>query len=288
MNQATKPSYNRIAVIFDFDDTLAPSSYHRLLESYGVDPDKFLQERVHPLIETGWDEILAKFYCLIEESQRRNDVTITDEYLASLGRNLKLFDGVPEMFDRLRNSARALIPEIEVEFYLLSSGILDIAQGIPIADQFKKMWGCQFHFNDNGEIAFIKRIITHPEKARYLLQLSKGLGEDNKPALPSDVYRNVPADELYIPLSQVIYVGDGSSDMPIFSLLNDRRGIAIGVFKSNRAANWDGMSDMHAGRRVQNLAPVDYREDSELMQSLILSIESICKQIALRQLSSGE
>ncbi len=94
MSTATVPSYNRIAVIFDFDDTLAPDSFRSLLESCGIDQDTFERERIQPLVAAGWDPILAKMYCLIEESRRRGGV-ITDQHLARVGRQIRFFDGVP-------------------------------------------------------------------------------------------------------------------------------------------------------------------------------------------------
>lgn len=288
MSTATRHVYNRIAVVFDFDDTLAPNSYSSLLQSCGIDPETFLTERVQPLVERGWDEILAKFYCLIDESHRRNDLTITDQHLADVGRAIEFFDGVPDMFARLRRCACQHIPDIEVEFYLLSSGIREIARATPIASEFKAIWGCEFHVAETGEISFIKRMISHPEKTRYLLQLVKGISAEGDSGQPADVYRDVPDDEWRIPLNQVIYVGDGSSDMPVFALLNERHGIAIGVYKSETAAAWSGHERMNAQRRVENLAQVDYSENGELMRSLMLAVESICKRIALRQLSRGE
>lgn len=288
MTTATVPGYNRIAIVFDFDDTLAPNSYSSLVESCDIDTDTFLQKRVQPLVEDGWDEILAKFYCLIEESRRAEGCTITRQHLMNVGRDIKFFDGVPEMFERLRTCATDLIPDIELEFYLLSSGIAEIVRGTPIADQFKMLWGCEFSYDENDEIKFIKRIISHPEKTRYMLQLAKGVSDEGDVGQPVHVYRDVPADQWHVPLDQVIYVGDGSSDMPVFALMKERHGIALGVYKSSTAANWGGNSDTDTQRQVQNLAPVDYSENSELMRSLRLAVESICKQIALRQLSKGE
>ncbi len=86
----------------------------------------------------------------------------------------------------------------------------------------------------------------------------------------------------------MIYVGDGTSDIPCFSVLNEEQGVAIGVNKMRSAADWAQESSITQGQRVVNLAPADYREDSELMQSLVLALEGIGKQISLRQLSVGE
>ncbi len=166
ISSATKGFYNRIAVVFDFDGTLAPDSYRRLLESIGVDAGKFSKERIQPLVDDGWEEILAKFYCLIEESKGRDDVAVTREHLARVGRETKLYEGVPEMFGWVRERARQVVPGVDIEFYLLTSGIAAIPRAIPVAGEFEEIWGCEFHFDGAGEISFVKRIITHPEKAR--------------------------------------------------------------------------------------------------------------------------
>jgi phosphoglycolate phosphatase-like HAD superfamily hydrolase len=287
MTTATQQAINRIALVFDFDDTLAPDSFRSLLESIGLDEGTFRAERIQPLLHAGWESILARFYCLIEESRSRTKEKITAEHLARVGQATGFFDGVPEMFDRLRHCATAIVPDVAVEFYLLTSGFIEIPLATSIANEFHQMWGCEFHFDEQGGIAFPKLIVAHPEKMRYLLQLAKGLGGDGAND-PTDVYRPVPEDEWHVPLNQMIYVGDGASDMPVFTFLHERQGLAIGVFKGESAADWDGLEEMHTDRRVQNLAAVDYGEESELMQSLTLAVESICKQIALRRLSAGE
>ena len=102
------------------------------------------------------------------------------------------------------------------------------------------MWGSEFHFDDQGEIAFAKQVITHPEKVHYLLALSKGTGMRG-PDEPADAWRPVPDQELHVPLDQMIYVGDGVSDMPAFALLNEQGGIALAVFKSERAQDSGAM-----------------------------------------------
>ena len=208
-------------------------------------------------------------------------------HLAEVAKNLSLYTGVDKMFSQIEECAQSILPDVAVEFYMLTAGFDEIPKATKIADRFTSIWGGAFHVDDSGNIVAVKRMITHSEKVRYLLMLSKGLdeGQGNEPA---NVYQDVPDDEIYVPLDQMIYVGDGASDMPAFELLNGRGGIAIGVFDAASAEQWDGYEEMRVNRRVQNLAPADYSEGSELMQSLKLSVESICKRIALRKLSIGE
>ncbi|MEB3178274.1 MAG: HAD family hydrolase [Nostocaceae cyanobacterium] len=286
MTFATKPVSYRIGVVFDFDDTLVPDTVDALLASCGIDACRFRQERIQPLIDNGWDKILARFYALIEESKRQGN-KITQQYLAKFGEELAPFKGVTKMFDYLRDRAKEVNSKVEVEFYLITCGMVEIARHNCIAPDFKSMWGCEFHYGKEGGIEFLKKIVTHTEKTRYLFQLAKGI-TDNTDDGKTFIYRDVPSEELHVPLTQVIYVGDGASDIPCFSVMNQENGIAIGLYKDSTAKAWRRELSITQSQRVANLAPVDYSESSELMQSLTLAVESICKQISLRQLSVGE
>jgi phosphoglycolate phosphatase-like HAD superfamily hydrolase len=286
MTKATKQFSKRIAIVFDFDDTLVPDSFDSLLESCDIDANKFRQERMQPLINHGWDEILARFYALIEESSRQGN-KIDKEYLAAFGKSLTPFDGALEMFETLQEAARVINPKIEIEYYLISSGMVEVARNNPVASKFKAMWGCEFHYNKDGGIEFMKKIVSHTEKTRYLFQIAKGidnLEKDGKMFL----FRDMPREEMHIPLTQMIYVGDGTSDIPCFSVLNEEGGIAIAVYKNSTSEEWSQETSISRSQRVANLAAADYSENSELMQSLKLAVEGISKKISLLQLSVGE
>lgn len=290
MKQTTHPVYNRIAVVFDFDETLIPDdSFQVLLADFGIDPKTFKHEEREPLTEKGWDKYLARAYRLIQASQQKEKgKRLTKQKIAEVGKKLHLFAGVPEMFNRLRECVAKEDTSIEIEFYLITGGFVEIPQNTSIAHHFKKMWGCEFSYNEAGEIDFIKTQMTHTEKTRYLFYISKGIDSKIKQDLIYN-YRDLSFDEIRIPLNQVIYVGDGTSDIPCFSVLNEYHGIAIGIHKEDgHALEWEHRAEIAANQRVANIAPANYDENSELMRSLLLSVESICKQIKLRQLSRGE
>lgn len=88
-----------------------------------------------------------------------------------------------------------------------------------------------------------------------------------------------------MPFSQMIYVGDGASDLPAFELLARQGGLSIGVFgPGGSASDWGRDHRTHAGQRVQNLAEANYAKNAELVQSPTLGMEAIAKLIALRRL----
>ena len=291
MTTVTKPFVNRLAVVFDFDETLAPDTFAVLLKDMGLDVDTFKKERVQPLVDDGWDKYIARAYCLVEESkQRKGKEKITKERLARVGKELKPFKGVPEMFERLRQCARNVVEDVEVEFYVISGGFIEMARSTSIASNFKAMWGCRFHYGEDGEdgeIKFIKQQMTNTEKTSYLYYLSKGMDDDKEKDLMF-AYSSYADDQLYIPLTQVVYVGDGASDAPCFTVVNQAGGVGIGLYKDSNVEQWSQQAKIDVNQRVANIAPPDYRENSELMQSLTLAVEGICKQIALRKLSLND
>jgi len=287
MPRATEIYRNRIALVFDFDSTLAPSTFHTMLSEIGIDPDKFEDEEVAPRVDSGWDTTLARYYGLIRHS-RQMDNPITEEMMTEFGQQMPLFDHVEEMFDRVREWAAEVDPDIELEFYLLTAGMAEIPQSTPVAEHFDYVWAGACSFDENDELDFVKRIITHADKVRYLTQLAKGLHLEGDGMQPENIYRDIDLDDYHVPFDQIIYVGDGASDMPAFSLMDDTGGLAIGVVVEDDVEQWRGYDDTHADRRVQNLAPADYSEGSELMNSLRHAVNSIAEKIALRRLSEGE
>jgi phosphoserine phosphatase len=286
MPRATTHFHNRIALVFDFDLTLAPDSLDALLDRLDVDPEAFREERVHPLDDAGWDHSLARCYALVQLSNER-DGAITERLLHEVGRGIELYDGLPEAFDTVRDAARAIVDDVEVEFYVLTAGYAEIVNGTALPDVCERIWGSTFHYADDGRIDFPKRIVTYPEKVRYLMALSKDMSVEGHDA-PADVWREVSGDEVYVPLDQMVYVGDGSSDLPAFNLMQDHGGLAIGVTKGGETAGWSHRDEMHRDRHVQNLAEADYSDGAELLRSLCLSVESIARLIALRKLGEGE
>lgn len=290
MSYATKPLSNRIAVVFDFDETLIPDdSFKILLRDCQLDVETFERDRVTPLIEQGWHKYLARTYCLVQESRHREGKDkITKERLANLGRKLRLIEGVPSMFECLRKRAVEIVPEVEVEFYLISGGFIDIARNTSIAKHFTQMWGCELSYDDTGEIQFLKQLMSHTEKTHYLYYLSIGIERENEQDLMYN-YRDLPVEELHVPLNQVIYVGDGTSDIPCFTVINQYGGIALGIYEDSLTAQkWEHREKVTHSQQLTNLVPANYEPNSELMRSLILSIECISKQITLLQLSVGE
>lgn len=144
---ATRGFHNRIAVVFDFDRTLSSGTIDALLDALGVDDHRhWREERLQPMIEDDWDEILAKATLLVETANER-DCALTRDLVVKVGRGLEAYPGVEETLKELREIGAEAGEGAKVELYVLSSGFVDMMAQAPIAR-------------------------VHSEKARYLLAMS--------------------------------------------------------------------------------------------------------------------
>jgi len=270
-----------IALIFDFDDTLAPDSTSGYLGQCGLDVPKFWQEEVLPLLEDNWDPVPAYLYKMIQKSYSGEIEAVTKQSLENWGQQLPLYDGAEQIFDRLRDVARKTNPRVTLEFYLISSGIGDVLRNTKIAHQFNDIWASDFIYDEKGLINFPKRVVSFTDKTRYIFHIQKGIFGPDFSDKPFEVNRKVAQKDIRVPISQMIMVGDGYTDIPCFSLVRKDQGIAIGVYDRKNREKWGRAWGFIEDGRVSNLVPTDYKEGSGLSDSLIMAVESIAKRISL-------
>lgn len=269
-----------IAVVFDFDDTLAPDSTSSFLESQGIDVPSFWKKEVQPLVDMGWDPIPAYLYKMIELAKGNHD--ISQEALATWGKKIKPFPGATRIFERVRKHAIATHDKAIVEFYLISSGIGDILRNTKLAQYFEDIWSCDFHYGGNGRISFPRNVVSFTDKTRYLFQISKGITGADARKRPFDVNKKVDAPKLRVPFDQMIFVGDGLTDVPCFSLIRKSGGIAIGVFDKHEKQKWGRAWGFIEDGRVSNLVPADFSKGSALSLSLMMAVENMARKIKLK------
>ncbi|MGH8659134.1 MAG: HAD family hydrolase [Gammaproteobacteria bacterium] len=273
-----------IAVIFDFDDTLAPDSTSSFLHSLGVDVKWFWGDGVHALIEQGWDPVPAYLYRMLELSNGCGDASpITQEKLARWGKRIQLYNGATRIFEHLIKHAQTVNPNASVEFYLISSGIREILAATRIAKHFTDIWACDFDYGDGGQVRFPRNIVSFTDKTRYIFHIAKGIVGEEARRKPFEVNRKVAPDKLRVPMNQMIFVGDGYTDIPCFSLIRKNDGIAIGVYDGEDRARWGRAWGFIEDGRVSNLVPANYGKNSALTNSLLMAVESIARRIALRR-----
>ena len=233
----TKPI---IALITDCDDTVAPDTTSKFLAQRGIDTGKFWGTDVKALLARGWDPSLAYLDRLIANVGKGKPLgEVTNQVLRDFGASLEasLYPGVATIRADLQAIASAIYPEIEVEFYVISGGMKLLVEAIPtLKATCKAVYGCEFEEDPaTGLISRLMRCVTYTEKTRYIFEINKGISPANMN--PYAVNEDQPENERRVPFQNMIYVGDGLTDIPAFSLVKQRGGVPFGVFNPGHDAS---------------------------------------------------
>lgn len=274
---------NIIALIFDFDDTLTDDSTTKLLEKYNIDPNKFWNKQVKERVEKEWNPTLAYLDLLLEYVGSRKPLkNLSNNDLKKFGSSLKFYKGIPELFTSLKKIvAEHKVSSPSIEFYIISGGIEEIIKGSKIAKHFDGIWGCGFE-ERNGTIAKIKNIISFTEKTKYLFYINKGLNEDVRKNQYL-VNKFVALNKRRIPFENMIYVGDGLTDIPCFSLIQKSNGRAFGVFNPQRKDSpKKAYEQLVATKRVLTMNSPYYGKTDDLGSLIRAAVREICLSLDLK------
>ena len=272
-----------IALVFDFDDTLTPDSTSMFLQMAGLDPRQFWEDQ-RARIADGWDQVPAYMQMMIEESEKLGgDSPYTRENFEKFGGQLKFFEGVTTLFSRLQEYVANELNQASIEFYIISSGIETLIRGSKIARHFTDMWGSEFDYDAAGRIRAIKRVISFTDKTRYLYQISKGLVG---PQYRKDPFRvNDYVKSYRVPFENIIFVGDGTTDIPCFSLLKKYNGTPIAVYDRHSREKWGKAHGFVEDPRVKHVTSANFKQDSGLSDAILLSIDCIINRTRLQDVT---
>lgn len=274
--------HETIAVVFDFDDTLAPDSTSGYLRDAGIaDLTGFWKKEVASLTDDDWDPVPAYLFKMIEASKGGRIPKITKESLMNWGRRLPLHEGVPGIFSRLRSIAKEANARASLEFYLISSGIGDILRQTPIASEFTDIWASEFSYGVDGGIEFPKKVVSFTDKTRYLFHIQKGLIGRQSRGRPFDVNKKLRPEQIRVPIGHMIFVGDGYTDIPCFSLVKKDGGVAIAVFDKSQVEKWGSAYQFVQDGRVSNLLSARYSEQADLSIFLGMAVRKLATDIAI-------
>ena len=275
-----------VAVIFDFDDTLMPDSTSALLAAHGIDPGRFWSEDAKRLVDEGYDPPLAYLNLLLDRVGADGTLgSLTNAQLREFGATLDstFFPGLPEIFVDLKAQIAAY-RDISVEFYIVSGGLEEVILGSSIvSEHFNGVYGCHFGEDPStGLIKHVKRCVTFTEKTRFLFEINKGIDPQVAKTQPHLVNELVEEDARRVPFDQMIYVGDGLTDVPCFSLVNKNRGVTFGVYKRGRESAKQAFQRFLATDRVKSLYSPDYTEEADLGAMIRAAVASTATRVALK------
>ena len=266
-----------VALLYDFDKTLCTQDMqnYAFIPALGMDPGDFWQEAN----AFGWrehmDGILAYMYTMIRKC-RELEIPLTRDFLSRCGEQITLFPGVADWFSRIDRFAGLL--GVDTEHYVISSGLREIIDGSAIAGSFKEIYASEFYYDDQGRPAWPKLAVNFTAKTQFVYRINKGVLDVSDDKTLND---SMPDDSKRVPFTNMIYIGDGLSDVPCMKMMRSYGGQAIAVYQD---ANRPGVEQLLRQGRVDFIFPADYREGTDLE----VTIKNIIRKMAVSHLLSEE
>lgn len=246
-----------IAFLYDFDKTLCTTDMedYAFIPSLGYTPAEFWGRANAFGWENRMDGLLAYMYTMIQECAAQN-IKLDRAFLNHCGESIQLFPGVREWFARINAFGESL--GVQVEHYVISSGLREIIEGSGIAQEFREIYACEFYYNENGDACWPKLDVNFTNKTQFVYRINKGILDVSRDKELND---SMPDDSKRVPFTNMIYMGDGLSDVPCMKMMRAYGGQAIAVYQ---ASNRQGVEKLLADGRVDFIFPADYRDGMEL------------------------
>lgn len=275
-----------LALMYDFDHTLSPRDMqeYAFIPELGMESGAFWDLCQEAAAKHQMDSILAYMYVMLWEARRRG-MKLSRQIFNDQGAKVELFPGMDSWFERINAYGNSL--GFDVEHYVLSSGLKEIIEGTPIAKCFERIYAAEFVYNEEtGEPEWAAQAMNYTSKTQFIYRINKGVMDvtDNK-----RLNEHTPHDMRRVPFTNMIYIGDGTTDVPCMKLVISRGGHAIAVYSGEKNRE---VCDMLVHGRVQFIAPTDYSAGSEveaIVKGIFNSVAANSSNIAIsrRQLDEA-
>ncbi len=270
-----------IALIYDFDGTLSPGNMQEFgfIQAIGQTPEEFWAKSDG--IAKGQDasNILAYMKLMFDEA-RRNGIRLTREDFKRYGADIKLFDGVREWFRNVNEYGEA--HGVKVEHYINSSGLKEIIEGSPIAREFKHIFAGSFIYDESGEAEWPGIAVDFTAKTQFLFKIQKGIFSSRDAKKVNESWAD---DQKRIPFTNMIYFGDGDTDVPSMKIVNMFGGNAIAVFNPAVPHKRSVAQKLLRQGRVNFITPASYTRDSRTFRLVCAIIDKVKADNELKLLS---
>ena len=278
MRKKSKPI---VAIMYDFDKTLCTKDMqeYTFIPNVGLTPKDFWKESNQLAKDKKMDAILAYMYLMIEKAHAAR-VSIRRNEFVKMGKDLQFFPGVIDWFKRINSIGDEL--GLSVEHYIISSGLREIIEGSSIYKEFKDVFACEYLYNENDVACWPKNAVNFTTKTQFLFRINKGvldISNDN------DLNTYTPEDDRPVPFRNMIYIGDGLTDVPCMKLVKINGGYSIAVFQRGKK---NKVEDLITNNRVNFIEPADYSEGSDLDKTVKLILSKMAMVNDLTQKTKSQ
>jgi hypothetical protein len=280
---------NKIALIWDFDKTLIPDYMQKpLFEYFEIDQAKFWNEvNSIPLeLEKQGHRVNKEIYYLnhiLTYTKNLKFNSLNNAKLLDLGKNIEFFPGVIEFFTNIKETIEKDPDfssfDVEVEHYIVSTGLAEMIKGSDIAPLVSDIWGCEYIeelVNDEKILSQIVYAIDNTTKTKAIFEINKGV---NKHPELINVNSLIPENQRRIPFENMIYIADGPSDIPAFSIVKRNGGLTFAVYKPGDNKSFEQADNLRVDGRIHMYGPADFKERTLTSDWLTLQTKKIAKGI---------
>jgi len=246
-----------IALMYDFDKTLCTKDMqeYTFIPNVGLTTQDFWKESNNLSKDKKMDGILAYMWVMLEKAHAAR-VSIRRGNFVKLGKDLEFYHGVEDWFERINQIGEDL--NVQVEHYIISSGLHEIIEGSSIYNNFKEVFACEFLYDENDVACWPKNAVNYTTKTQFLFRINKGVLDISN---DTDLNKYTPEDNRPIPFRNMLYIGDGLTDVPCMKLVKANGGYSIAVYQEGKR---DKVEDLIQHERVDFISLADYSEGSEL------------------------
>ena len=265
-----------IAIMYDFDKTLCTKDMqnYRFIPSLGLEVSEFWDYTNEVQAREKMDSVLAYMYAAIKISKEKN-ISLTRDRLEENGREIEFFAGVESWFERINRFGESL--GVQVEHYVISSGMKEIIDGTSISGEFKNIFACEYLYSEGGTAVWPKIAVNYTNKTQFVYRINKGVLDISN---DDDLNRSMPDDSKRIPFTNMIYIGDGLSDVPCMKMMKSYGGKSIAVYQNLD----EKVKELLRKDRVDFIYPADYSEGTGLDKT----VKDIIRNMAISDKLSEE
>lgn len=270
-----------VALIYDFDGTLSPGNMQEydFIPAVGKSNSEFWEESNTVSEAQDADPILTYMAKMIAEA-RSKGLSLKREAFREAGRNIVFFEGVRTWFERVNEYGAS--KGVNILHYINSSGIKEIIEGTDIACQFKNIFASSFLYDEDDAAYWPAVGVNYTNKTQFIYKINKGVESVSDSRL---VNRYLEEDKRPVQFKHMIYIGDGTTDIPCMRLVDSQGGYAIAVYDPADPGTYDSVHRLIDEKRVSFVCPADYSEGSPMDHLVRTIIDKIVTDNELKTLS---
>ncbi len=273
-----------IALMYDFDKTLCTKDMQEFsfIPSLHMTSEEFWRESEGLARKENMDNMLAYMYTMLRRAGEQ-EIPVSRAHFVQLGKKIEYYPGVETWFERINQYGRE--QGVRIEHYVISSGLKEIIEGSSVYRQFKAVYGCEFLYDVNGVAVWPKNAVNYTGKTQFLFRINKGV---------LDIYERdklndyTPEEKRRIPFGNMIYIGDGMTDVPCMKLVKANGGRSVAVFKTHDKDMRAMAAKLMHDQRVDYIAPADYAEGNKLERIVKKIIDKMAVENELKRLHNSQ